>query len=149
MTAGADQTMAERLVAAMRARDGFSAWLGLEVIALAPGTCTVRMTVRREMLNGFDVCHGGVTYALADSALAFASNTHGRVTMSVENGIAYVAKVVLGDMLTATADEESAGGRLAFYRVLVRKQDGAMVAIFRGTVYRTDRELLPEGPAHE
>jgi acyl-CoA thioesterase len=148
MTASPDLMLAERLVAAMRDRDGFSAWLGLEVISLAPATCTVRMTVRREMLNGFGVCHGGVTYALADSALAFASNTHGRVTMSVENGIAYVAKVVLGDVLTAAAEEESAGGRLAFYRVVVHKHDGAMVAIFRGTVYRTDRELLPEGPAH-
>jgi acyl-CoA thioesterase len=143
VTVSAEQTLAERLVAAMRNRDGFSAWLELEVIALAPKTCTVRMAVRREMLNGFGVCHGGVTYALADSALAFASNTHGRVTMSVDNGISYVATVALGDVLTAVAEEESVAGRLAFYRVMVRKQDGATVAIFRGTVYRTDRELVP------
>jgi acyl-CoA thioesterase len=139
----AAQTRAERLVGAMLERDAFSAWLGLELVSVAPGACTVRAIVRREMLNGFDVCHGGVTYALADSALAFASNTHGRVTMSVDNAIAYVAPVVLGDALTAVAEEESAGQRLAFYRVTVRKQDGTTVAIFRGTVYRTRRALQP------
>lgn len=141
--------LAERLVAAMRASDGFSAWLGVEVVALGPGTCTVRATIRREMLNGFGVCHGGVTYSLADSALAFASNTHGRVTMSVENGISYVAPVALGDVLTAVAVEEGVGGRLAFYRVTVRAQQGTVVALFRGTVYRTQRELLSESTRHE
>jgi acyl-CoA thioesterase len=143
----AAQALAERLVAAMRDRDAFSAWLGLTVESLAPGGCTVRMTVRPDMVNGFGVCHGGVTFALADSALAFASNTHGRVTMSIENGISYVVPAARGDTLTAAAVEESAAGRLAFYRVTVRKQDDTMIAIFRGTVYRTQREMLSEsGP---
>ena len=142
MSAGQEdpQARAERLVAGMRVSDGFSAWLGVE----APAACTVRATVRREMLNGFGVCHGGVTYSLADSALAFASNTHGRVSMSVENGISYVAPVALGDVLTAAATEEGVGGRLAFYRVTVRNQHDAVVALFRGTVYRTQREMLSE-----
>ena len=134
------------LVQAMLDRDAFTAWLQLEVIALSPGCCSVRMTVRPEMLNGFGVCHGGITFSIADSALAFASNTHGRVTMSVENGISYVAPVKLGDVLTATAAEEAVGGRLAFYRVAVSKHDGTTVAIFRGTVYRTRRDLVPELP---
>lgn len=140
----AAQALAERLVATMRDRDAFSAWLGLAVESLAPGACTLRMTVRPDMVNGFGVCHGGVTFALADSALAFASNTHGRVTMSIENGISYVAPAALGDTLTAAAVEEGAGGRLAFYRVTVRKQDDTLVAIFRGTVYRTQREMLSD-----
>jgi acyl-CoA thioesterase len=143
------QVLAERLVATLRDRDGFSAWMGLELVALSPASCTVRATIRREMLNGFGVCHGGITYAIADSALAFASNTHGRVTLSVENGISYAAPVVLGDVLTAAAEEESAGGRIAFYRVVVRKQDDSVVAIFRGTVYRTQRDLLSENTRHE
>ena len=129
----------------MLERDAFSAWLGLEVSALAPGACTVRMTVRDDMLNGFGVCHGGVTYALADSALAFASNTHGRVTVSVENGISYPAPVAGGDRLVAVAEEESAGRRLAYYRVTVTNQRGEKVALFRGMVYRTDSELPPSG----
>ena len=125
----------------MLERDAFSAWLGLEVVAVAPGGCTVRMTVRPEMVNGFGVCHGGVTFSLADSALAFASNTHGRVTVSVENSISYPTAVRLGDTLTATATEETAGKRLAFYRVTVVNQRDETVALFRGTVYRTDRVL--------
>lgn len=136
------QALAARLVAAMLAADAFSRWLGVELVALRPGGCTLRMTVRDEMLNGFGVCHGGIAFSLADSALAFASNTHGRVTMSVENSISYPASVGAGDTLTAVAEEESAGQRLAFYRVTVRNQDGATVALFRGTVYRTSRALL-------
>jgi len=138
------EQLAARTVAAMRKHDRFSEWLGVEVVALAPRACTVRATVRQEMLNGFGVCHGGVTFALADSALAFASNTHGRLTMSVENGISYVAPVALGDVLTAAAVEEGAGGPLAFYRVTVCNQRDQPVALFRGTVYRTKRELLDE-----
>jgi acyl-CoA thioesterase len=141
------QALAERCVARMLEHDAFSRWLGLEVEALRPGAVRVRMTVRPDMLNGFGVCHGGVTFALADSALAFASNTHGRVTMSVENGISYPAAVHPGDVLTADAEEESAGRRLGFYRVVVRRQDGGTVAIFRGTVYRTGQPLLPAEPS--
>jgi acyl-CoA thioesterase len=139
------QALAQRLVAAMLERDAFSAWLGLEVVALGPGACTVRMRVRADMVNGFGVCHGGVTFALADSALAFASNTHGTVTVSIENSIAYPAPAREGDTLTAEAVEESAGGRVAFYRVVVRTQDGANVGLFRGTVYRTGKPLLRGG----
>ena len=146
---GAEQgeRLAERLVATMLERDAFSAWLGIEVVAVRPGACTARLRVRDEMLNGFGVCHGGVTFSLADSALAFASNTHGRVTVSVENGITYPAPARAGDVLTAMAEEESASRRLAYYRVVVRNQDEITVALFRGTVYRTDRELLPASGA--
>ena len=123
----------------MLADDAFSRWLGVQLVALAPRTATLRMTVRPDMLNGFGVCHGGVTFSLADSALAFASNTHGRVTMSIENGIGYPAPARAGDVLTACAVEESARGPLAFYRVDVTRGDGSAIAHFRGTVYRTKR----------
>ena len=141
--APAAQAMAERAVATMLERDGFSRWLGVEVLRVAPDASTVRMTVRAEMANGFGVCHGGVTFALADSALAFASNTGGRVTLSVENAIAYHQPVHVGDVLTAEADVEGGGRRLRFFRVVVRRQDGATVAIFRGTVYGTRETLVP------
>ncbi len=141
------QALAERCVARMLERDAFSRWLGLEVTGVRPGGATVRLTVRDEMLNGFGVCHGGVTFSLADSALAFASNTHGRVTMSVDNAISYPAPVHVGDVLTAEAREEGGGARVAFYRVVVRRHDGDTVAIFRGTVYRTSRPLLDDAPA--
>jgi acyl-CoA thioesterase len=138
------QALAERCVGAMLERDAFSRWLGREIVAVAPDAASVRMTVRAEMLNGFGVCHGGVTFALADSALAFASNTRGRVTVSVENGISYPAPVHAGDVLTAEATPEATGQRVRFFRVVVRRQDDATVAVFRGTVYETRRALLPD-----
>jgi len=152
------QRLAERVVTHMMAHDAFSRWLGIEVLHVAPNAATVRMTVRPDMVNGFGVCHGGVTFSLADSALAFASNTHGRLTMSVENSIRYPGPVVPGDVLTATALEEGASRRLAYFSVTVRKDGGDVVGLFRGTVYRTSRDLFdrtslgtegPAGPAGE
>jgi acyl-CoA thioesterase len=134
------QRLAERVVSAMMERDAFSQWLGLEVVHVAPNAATVRMTVRPEMVNGFGVCHGGIAFSLADSALAFASNTHGRVTVSIENSIRYPAPIAPGDVLTATAVEETSGRRLAFFNVTVRNEAGDVVGLFRGTVYRTSRD---------
>ena len=134
------QKLAEEVVFSMMREDQFSQWLGLEIIDVAPNAATVRMLVRPEMVNGFGVCHGGIAFSLADSALAFASNTHGRVTMSIENSIRYPAPIAPGDVLTATAVQESAGRRLAFFNVTVAKQGGDVVGLFRGTVYRTSRD---------
>jgi acyl-CoA thioesterase len=139
-----DQALAERVVTAMVAKDAFSRLLGMEVTDVRPNGAAVRMMVRADMLNGFGVCHGGVTFALADSALAFASNTHGRVTMSIENSITYPKGVAEGDVLTAVAEQESDTNRLAFYRVTVRRQTGEAVALFRGTVYKTSQEFFKD-----
>lgn len=134
------QQLAERVVHGMLARDAFSEWLGLEVLEIAPRRSVVQMQVRAEMVNGLGVSHGGIVYSLADSALAFACNTHGRVTVAVENSIAYPMAVRVNDVVTATAEEESSTNRLAFYRVTVRNQTDELVAIFRGTVYRTEKQ---------
>ncbi len=124
----------------MLAHDVFSRWLGVEIVDLGLARVTLRMTVREDMTNGFGVCHGGVTFAFADSALAFACNTGGKVTVSIENSMTYPATVRVGDVLLADAEEEASSQRLAYYRVRVTKGDGAVVALFRGTVFRTDRE---------
>jgi acyl-CoA thioesterase len=139
-----EQRLAERVVRGMLERDAFSAWLGLELLEVRPRYAAVRMLVRPDMMNGFGVCHGGVTFALADSAFAFASNTHGRVTVSIENSITYPAAVSAGDILTAIATEESAANRVAFYGVRVTNQNNSVVALFRGTVYRTQRGHFSE-----
>lgn len=136
------QALAERCVRRMLDGDRFTEWMGMEVLETAPRRSMVAMTVRPEMVNGFGVCHGGVTYSLADSALAFASNTHGRVTMSIENSIRYPRPAHAGDRLTAVAEAEHVGGRIGYYRVTVAKQDGEVVGLFRGTVYATDRALV-------
>lgn len=137
-----EQILADRVVSAMMAKDAFSRWLGIELVEVRPRGVTATLTVRNDMLNGFGVCHGGVTFSLADSALAFASNTHGRLTVSIENSITYPARIVAGDVLTAVAEEESATNRLGFYRVTVRRAED-VVALFRGTVYKTSQEFFP------
>lgn len=139
-----EQALAERVVSSMMAKDAFSRWLGIDVVDVRPRGSTVRLTVRDDMVNGFGVWHGGVAFSLADSALAFASNTHGNVTMSIENTITYPKGIAVGDVLTAVAEEESATKRLGFYRVTVSRPSGEIVALFRGTVYRTDRVFFPD-----
>ena len=139
MSARDEQALAERVVRGMMARDAFSQWLGIEIVEIAPRRSEIRMTVRAEMVNGFGVSHGGIAYSLADSALAFACNTHGSVTVAIENAISYPRGVEVGDVLTATADEESSTTRLGFYRVSVHNQRKELVSTFRGTVYKTHR----------
>ena len=134
------QGLAERVVAGMVASDAFSRWLGIEVIEVAPKRSTCRMTVRSEMVNGFGVTHGGIAFSLADSAFAFACNTHGRVTVSIENSITYPAAIAVGDVLTAVAKEDAASGRLSYYSAEVRNQRNEVVGLFRGTAFRTERE---------
>ncbi len=138
---------ASAIVRQMLAHDGFSRWLGVELLDVGPARATLRMRVRDDMTNGFGVGHGGVTFSLADSALAFASNTSGKVTVSIENSMTYPAAVRVGDVLTAEAEEEASSQRLAYYRVRVSRGDGTVVALFRGTVFRTDREheVEPDG----
>jgi acyl-CoA thioesterase len=143
MTASSpEQRLAEEVVSGMMARDAFSRWLGIKVQAVRPRQATVSMTVRDEMVNGFGVAHGGIVYSLADSALAFAANTHGRVTVAVENSITYPLPVHVGDELVAQAEEESASNRLGYYRVTVRRASGEIVALFRGTVYKTKTDFF-------
>jgi acyl-CoA thioesterase len=135
-----EQELAERVVASMMASDAFSQWLGIEVAEVAPRRSTCRMTVREEMVNGLGVTHGGIAFSLADSAFAFACNTHGRVTVSIENSITYPAPIHAGDVLTAVAQEEATSGRLSYYRADVTNQRGEVVALFRGTAFKTQRD---------
>ena len=138
---------AAAVVGHMLAHDDFSRWLGVEPLDVHPERVTIRMVVRQDMTNGFGVCHGGVTFAFADSAFAFASNTGGQVSVSIENSMTYPAAVNVGDVLLAQAEKEAGSRRLGYYRVRVTRSDGTVVGLFRGTVYRTDREhdVGPDG----
>jgi len=133
------QALAESVVAHMLDGDAFTRSLGMELLEIAPRRAVLRLTVRPDMVNGFGICHGGVTFSLADSALAFASNSHGNLTVSIENSIGYAAAANVGDVLTARCEAESTGRRVSFYRVAVVNQKGEPVAHFRGTVYDTGR----------
>ncbi|MFT6211455.1 MAG: acyl-CoA thioesterase [Bacteroidia bacterium] len=120
--------------------DPFSKWLGIERMEESAGYCVLQMTVRQEMLNGFAVAHGGITYSLADSALAFAANTHGIQSMSIETSISHTKMVVEGDILTATTKEISLTTRIGIYQIDIANQNNEIVALFKGTVYRTGKE---------
>lgn len=124
----------------MMADDAFSQWLGIEVVDIKPGYAKLEMQVRQEMVNGFNVTHGGIAFSLADSALAFASNSYGRVALALENNISFMKKVMPGDKLTAKTKELSLGRRIAVYNISVTNKDDEKVALFRGTVFRTKEE---------
>jgi len=132
--------IANDIVARMMHDDAFSRWLGIEVVEVSAGHSVLQMTVRAEMLNGFGIAHGGITYALADSALAFASNSHGRKAVSVETSISHTQPLREGDALIAVAEEEYLGDKIGIYRVRVQNQTGETVAVFKGVVYRTAKE---------
>lgn len=131
---------AEYIVRQMFENDAFSRWLDIERLRVAAGECTLRMRIRPEMCNGFGIAHGAITYALADSALAFASNSRGRHAVSVETSISHTAPLQPGDVIVATAKEEHLSHKIGIYRIEVKKEEGGVVALFKGTVYRRDRE---------
>ena len=135
-----DKSLATRVVDEMYNNDPFSIWLGIERVEESAGRSVLQMTVRKEMTNGFGVAHGGITFSLADSALAFACNSHGRKAMSIECNINHTRAVQSGDILTATAVEVSRGNRIAVYHVNVTNQNDDVVAAFKGTVYRMSEE---------
>lgn len=127
------------VVAHLMARDAFSQWLGLSVVEVAAGRSVLSMPVRDDMVNGFGTLHGGVLFALADSAFAFATNAGGWLSVAVDCTISYPVASRPGDVLRAIATEQSHTNRLAFCEVIVTNQDDVTVGYFRGTVYRTTR----------
>lgn len=130
------QQIAEAVRDAMFANDRASKGLGMEIVTIAPGAATLRMAVRDDMLNGFDICHGGLITTLADSAFAFACNSYNELTVASGFAIDIVAPARLNDTLTAVACEISLAGRTGVYDITVRNQHEQLVAVFRGKSYR-------------
>ena len=129
-----------KIINKMFNQDAFSQWLGIEIIDVSEGFCQLKMIVRKEMLNGFQIAHGGIAYSLADSALAFASNSHGRKSLSVETSISHTVSVKEGDVLTVTTKELSLSDKIGVYLITIINQSNEDVAYFKGTVYRTSKE---------
>jgi acyl-CoA thioesterase len=134
--------IAQQCCAAMWANDIASQDLGMQVQVTTPGSAVVSLEVRKNMLNGHDICHGGFIFTLADSAFAFACNTYDQVTVAAGASIDFVKPARLGDRLLATASETSRGGRMGIYDVTVTNQDDELVAIFRGRSYSTRQPIL-------
>jgi acyl-CoA thioesterase len=126
------EEIATRSAQAMWARDDASKWLGMSLDAVGPGSATLSLTVEKHHTNGHDICHGGYIFALADSAFAFACNSHNRIAVAQHNTITYVAPGHLGDRLTARAREIAAFGRSGICDVTVTDQAGRLIAEFRG-----------------
>ena len=135
-----ENSLPEKVVNKMADNDGFSQWLGIELMKVKLGYCVLRMTIRKEMLNAYAIAHGGITYSLADSALAFASNSQGRKTVSVETSISHTESLKEGDIITAVAEEMSLSNKIGVYHVTIKNQNNKVVALFKGTVYRTSKE---------
>ncbi|SHI94322.1 acyl-CoA thioesterase [Hymenobacter daecheongensis DSM 21074] len=134
--------LAEAVLARMLHHDAFSRWLGLEVLAVGPGTCRLRFVVRPDMLNGFGALHGGVVFSAADSAFAFACNSHGRLSVGLTVTIDHLEAGRAGDVLTVDAREEQLKHKVGVYQVRVTNQHGVAVALFKGTAYRTGTAIL-------
>lgn len=125
----------EEIVSTMLKNDAFSQWLDVKVESIGLGYCTLRATIHGQMLNGFNILHGGISYSLADSALAFASNSYGYKCVSIDTSISHLRPAVIGDTLIATAIERHRGKTVGIYEVTVTNQDGKNIALFKGTVY--------------
>ena len=134
----------QKIVNKMFDQDAFSQWLGIQIVDVSKGYCQIKMTVRKEMLNGFQIAHGGIAYSLADSALAFASNSNGNKSLSVETSISHTVSVKDGDLLTATAEELSLSDKIGVYLITITNNENQKIAYFKGTVYRTSKDWLLE-----
>ena len=136
--------LSKKVIEKMMSGDAFSQWLGIELLESAPGFCKIQLKVREEMTNGFNIAHGGISYSLADSCLAFAANSYGTQSVSIETSISHTKKVESGDLLIATSKELNKSKKTALYSITIRNQDNIEIAHFKGTVYRTGKEWFPE-----
>jgi acyl-CoA thioesterase len=135
------QHLAEQAARALYERDRASRSLGIRLLAVRPGWARVAMTVRPDMLNGHDVCHGGIVFSLADSAFAFACNSYNESTVAAAAAIDFLAAVRLSDELTAEAAELWRTRRNGIYEIAVSNQRGERVALFRGRSYRIEGQV--------
>ncbi len=134
--------LAGRVVAKMLEEDKFSQWLGIEILAIKEGYSKIQMTLREEMLNGFGIVHGGITFSLADSAFAFACNNRNNLSMALDTNINFTKTTHPGDVLTAEAREWHNGKSTGLYIITVTNQRNEQVALFKGTCFRTGKTLI-------
>ena len=140
--ATAAQRLAERVAAALYERDRASQALGMAIVAMRPGFARLTMKVRADMLNGHELCHGGLLFTLADSAFAFACNSYNESTVAAAGAIDFLQGARLGDELTAEARELWRSRRNGLYEIVICNQHGERVALFRGRSYRIEGQVL-------
>jgi len=133
---------AQEVVAHMMKHDLFSRWLGIEVLEVKDGYSKIKMTVREEMINGFGIVHGGIAFSLSDSAFAFACNNRNNLSVALDTSINFTKPVHVGDVLTAEAKELHNGKSTGLYHITVSNQRDHVVALFKGTCFRTNKTLI-------
>lgn len=141
MTNSKDQAAA-KVVAHMMEHDLFSQWLGIDVLEIKEGYSRIKMKVRKEMINGFGIVHGGIAFSLADSAFAFACNNRNVLSVALDTAINFTKPVHVEDILTAEATEMHNGRSTGLYHIKVTNQQGHVVALFKGTCFRTNKALI-------
>ncbi len=135
-------SLANEVVSVMIKNDLFSQWLGIEVLEIKEGYSKIKMTLREEMINGFNVIHGGIAFSLADSAFAFACNNRNNLSMALDTSITFTKATKPKDILTAEAKEIHNGKSTGLYIITITNQNGEQVALFKGTCFRTGKPLI-------
>lgn len=136
--------LAKQSVDSLLENDLFSQWLGIEVIEIKEGYSKIKMTIRKEMINGFGIVHGGVTFSLADSAFAFACNNRNNLSVALDTSINFIKPVHVHDVLIAEAKELHNGKSTGLYQISITNQNAHLVAVFKGTCFRTGKKLFEE-----
>ncbi len=134
--------LAGKVVAHMMEHDLFSQWLGITVLEVREGYSRITLTVRSEMINGFGIVHGGVAFSMADSAFAFACNNRNVLSVALDTAINFTKPVHVGDVLTAEAIEIHNGRSTGLYHITIKNQNDHVVALFKGTCFRTNKSLI-------
>lgn len=137
-----EDQQAQKVVEHMMRHDLFSQWLGIDVLEIREGYSRIQMTVRKEMINGFGIVHGGIAFSLADSAFAFACNNRNVLSVALDTSINFIKPVHVGDVLTAEAKEVHNGRSTGLYHIHISNQNDHEVAIFKGTCFRTHKNLI-------
>lgn len=137
-----EDQLAQQVANRMMQTDYFSQWMGVEVLDVKDGYCKIKMVLRKEMLNGFGIAHGGITFALADSAFAFACNSDGKITVALDVSISFPRPGKEGDTFIAEAKNINRTNRTGLYLITVTNQHDHLVALFKGTCYKTEKKLL-------
>jgi acyl-CoA thioesterase len=138
----ATDKLANDVVSHMMEHDLVSQWLGIEVLEVKEGYSKIKMTVRKEMINGFGIVHGGVPFSLADSAFAFACNNRNVLSVALDTSINFLKPVAVGDVLIAEAKELHNGKSTGLYHIRITNQNENEVAVFKGLCYRTGKSLI-------
>lgn len=135
-------TSPEGIVGHMMEHDLFSQWLGISVIEVREGYSRIKMSVRPEMINGFGIVHGGIAFSFADSAFAFACNNRNNLSVALDTSINFIKPVHVGDVLIGEAKEIHNGRTTGLYHISITNQNGHVVALFKGTCFRTGKALV-------